>query len=283
METVTERAPLQQQVLAWKRAGDRIAFVPTMGNLHQGHISLVDVARASAERVVASVFVNPTQFGPGEDLDNYPRTLAEDSRQLEDAGCDLLFAPAVKEMYPHGIENAVMLRAPADIADRLEGRFRPGHFDGVVSVVARLFVIVQPDYAVFGEKDFQQLLLIDRMVEDLGFGIKIVPAPTVREASGLAMSSRNSYLPADRIEAAGNLNLVLLAAIREVLEDGQSMAKAESAAVQKLTSYGLRVDYVAIRRACDLAAPEPDDRKLRILAAAWCGSTRLIDNRPFEL
>lgn len=278
MQSVESRCALRDVLSEWRRREERIALVPTMGNLHDGHLSLIRAARRYAERVLASIYVNPTQFGEGEDFESYPRTLEEDLFKLEAEGCDLAFTPDTAQLYPFGLERAVMLRASPDLAGRLEGRFRPGHFDGVVSVVARLFAIVRPDVAVFGEKDYQQLLVIQRMSEDVGFGIEVVGEKTVRAESGLALSSRNAYLDAEDTVAAETLNRVLAATVRRLDTAGISIEALERDATRSLESAGLRVDYVAIRRAQDLAPPGVGDQNLRVLAAAWCGQTRLIDN-----
>jgi len=272
------REQLDSLIRPWRRNGLLTALVPTMGNLHEGHLALVDAARRVADKVVASVYVNPTQFGEGEDFERYPRTLESDRQLLEKAGCDLVFVPDNRTMYPRGLENAVRLTAPADLATVLEGANRPGHFDGVITVVARLFNLARPDIAVFGEKDYQQLQVIRRMVEDLGYEVRILPVPTVREANGLAMSSRNNYLGPAQKEAAGCLNEVLQDIVDRMKCDGAGPGLLEEEASARLESRGLRVDYVAVRRSVDLAMPRAGDRELRILAAVWCGETRLIDN-----
>ena len=278
MQQAENREQIRSVTRCWREEGRRIALVPTMGNLHEGHLALVEAARQKADRVVTSIYVNPAQFGAGEDFESYPRTLDADRQSLEQAGCDLLFVPDHRTMYPLGLENAVRLHAPPDLATPLEGVSRPGHFDGVVTVVARLFNLVCPDIAVFGEKDFQQLLVIGRLVEDLGYDIRIVPVPTIREHSGLAMSSRNNYLAPLQRKAAGELNAVLLEAADRMMDGAAESAQVEKEAVDRLEGLGFRVEYVAIRRAEDLAMPGVADRRLRVLAAAWCGQTRLIDN-----
>lgn len=278
MEAVATRATLWRRLDTWRRAGQRIALVPTMGNLHDGHLSLLETAQAKVDRVITSIYVNPTQFGEGEDFERYPRTLEADLARLKAVGCDLAFMPDTEQLYPYGTDRAVMLRASPDLAGRLEGRMRPGHFDGVVTVVARLFAIVRPDLAVFGEKDYQQLLIIRRMTEDLGFDIEIVGSRTVREDSGLAMSSRNAYLSPDEVEAAKRLNRVLTRTAELTCARSDDFGVLERNAVGDLEGAGLEVDYVAIRRASDLTPPETGDETLRILAAVRCGKTRLIDN-----
>jgi pantoate--beta-alanine ligase len=262
----------------WRRQALTTALVPTMGNLHEGHLALVRKAREHADRVVASIYVNPTQFGEGEDYGSYPRTPDTDRVALEASGCDLLFAPGHDTVYPPGIKNSIRLVASPDLAAPLEGECRPGHFDGVLTVVARLFNLVGPDVAVFGEKDFQQLLLIRRMVEDLSFDIRIVSVPTVREHNGLAMSSRNRYLRAEEKAAAVRLSTVLSDVVEQVRNDPSHWEQAEQDAVSRLESLGIRVDYVAVRRADNLAVASEADAPMRVLAAVRCGKTRLIDN-----
>jgi pantoate--beta-alanine ligase len=278
MKQAENREQIRSVTRRWRQQGQQIALVPTMGNLHDGHLALVKAARLEADRVITSIYVNPAQFGEGEDFESYPRTLETDRRLLEQAGCDLLFVPAHRTIYPHGLGNAVHLLASPDLAASLEGESRPGHFDGVVTVVARLFNLVEPDIAVFGEKDYQQLLVIGRLVDDLGFDIRIVPVATIREMSGLAMSSRNNYLEPAQRKAAGEMNAVLLEAAAGIKRAASDTIQVERAAAAKLESLGFRVEYVAIRRAEDLEMPGAADQKLRILAAAWCGQTRLIDN-----
>ena len=278
MLEVNTRQELQKHSGSWRHGGQRIALVPTMGNLHAGHLALVSAAREQADRVVTSIYVNPAQFGEAADLESYPRTMEADREALTRAGCDLLFAPDVHTVYPFGLDNVVKLTAPPDLASRLEGRFRPGHFDGVVTVVSRLFNLLSPDVAVFGEKDFQQLLIIRRMVEDQAYDIKIHAVPTVREDSGLAMSSRNSYLSNEQLETAQCLQAVLRETVTGACKAGAKFSLLEEQAGDLLEKQKLDVEYVAIRRAIDLAVPLNGDRDLRILAAVRCGKIRLIDN-----
>lgn len=277
MQVFDTRRAVKQQVRDWRARGERVALVPTMGNLHSGHLSLIQKASALADRVIASIYVNPTQFGEGEDFDRYPRTLQEDLVQLEHENCDLVFNPADKEIYPYGLAQSCRLSASPELAGRLEGASRPDHFDGVVTVVARLFAIVTPDVAVFGEKDYQQLLVIRRMNEDLGFGIEVVGAPTVRNNNGLALSSRNAFLGSQGEQTAGVLNHVLRSTSQRAAGN-EDFAGLEQEASDTLERTGLKVDYVAIRRADDLSVPTVNDSDLRILAAVRCGETRLIDN-----
>lgn len=281
MRTVGDLRALRACIRAWKQEGHRVGFVPTMGNLHAGHFSLVDLARRQADRVVASVFVNPTQFGPNEDFARYPRTLAEDSVGLVEHNCDLLFAPSVEVMYPFGPEQAVRIHVPA-VGDTLEGAHRPGHFDGVATVVAKLFAMVEPDVAVFGQKDWQQLLVVRRLARELTFPLEIVAGPTVRDDDGLALSSRNRYLGAHQRARAPELHATL-EWMRESFVDGHVLAAIEGAAVRRLERAGFNPDYAVVRRAEDLGVPGEGERSgLLALAAAKLGDTRLIDNLAFD-
>jgi len=281
MQTVTDAAALRATIRGWRTSGQTVGFVPTMGNLHEGHHSLLKLARARADRVVASVFVNPTQFGPGEDFERYPRTLAQDQVGLAEAGCDVLFAPEVATMYPFGPEGSVSIHVPG-VTETLEGAHRPGHFDGVATVVSKLFHLVQPDFAVFGQKDFQQLKVIERMVRDLSLPVKIMAGPTLRDEDGLAKSSRNQYLsPAERQRAPQIY--ATLTQMRDLFRQGHNWQALETAARARLERAGFAPDYVAIRRAEDLAEPAADEREgLVALVAARLGATRLIDNLPFD-
>jgi pantoate--beta-alanine ligase len=248
-----------------------------MGNLHDGHLRLIDVARAHAERVVVSIFVNPTQFEPGADYEQYPRTLATDKRKLTRAKADLLFVPDVATMYPLGPADATIVSVPK-LRDDLCGAFRPGHFDGVTSVVSRLFGLVSPDVAVFGQKDYQQQLVIRRMVEDLHWPIEIVTGETVREADGLAYSSRNQYLTEKERRIAPAIFEVLQRLAADLQAGKRDFAEMERAGMSSLASKGFEPDYVAIRRAANLDAPDRDTDELVVLAAARLGKARLIDN-----
>ena len=276
IETITELDALRARVNGWKREGLRVGFVPTMGNLHAGHYSLVMLARQYADRVVSSVFVNPTQFGPNEDFTRYPRTPEADTTGLEGAGCDVLWLPTVESMYPFGIELAASVNVPG-VSGVLEGAHRPGHFDGVCTVVTRLFNQVQPDVAAFGKKDFQQLAVIRQMVTDLAFPIEILGGSIVRESDGLAMSSRNQYLGAAERPAASEIRRTLLA-MRDGLVAGLSRDAIEAEASRRLTEAGFVVDYAAIRRP-DLGEPGEGETGAKVaLIAARLGKTRLIDN-----
>jgi pantoate--beta-alanine ligase len=277
MQTVQDAPALRAAVRGWRSKGQTVGFVPTMGNLHAGHQSLVRLARARADRVVASVFVNPTQFGPGEDFERYPRTLVHDQAALADEGCDLLFAPEVATIYPYGAALSVNLRVP-QVTAVLEGAHRPGHFDGVATVVCKLFNLVNPDLAVFGQKDFQQLKVIERMVRDLSLPVKVIAAPIVRDDDGLALSSRNQYLSAQERARAPLIHDTLLK-MRELLGLGHAWRAVEQVAEAQLTRAGFVPDYAAIRRAGDLAEPDDGQRDgLVALIAARLGGTRLIDN-----
>ncbi len=283
MRTITTIAELRETVLQWRDAGERIALVPTMGNLHEGHLRLVEEANARAERIVVSIFVNPMQFSDASagagDFKNYPRTLESDQEKLSGMAInvDVLFTPSVEEVYPNGIENETRIEVP-DISDILCGEFRPGHFVGVATVLAKLFNMVQPDAAVFGEKDYQQLLIIRRFVADLCFPVEIVGVPTVREGDRLAMSSRNRYLTSDERKKAATLNQELLLA-KHSIENGLSDFSAiETKATEHLKAAGFLPEYFSVRRTADLQAAKPEDQSLVILAAAWLGDARLIDN-----
>ncbi len=281
LQTVDSVPALRAQINDWRQQDLRIGFVPTMGNLHAGHLALVKRALELSDRVVVSVFVNPMQFGPNEDYDSYPRTLAEDCDKLTQAGAHLLFAPPVDAVYSRDMQNTTRVEVPG-ISDELCGHYRPGFFVGVATVVAKLFNMVQPDLAVFGEKDFQQLTIIRRMVDELSMPVEIVGAPIVREADGLAMSSRNAYLsPAER-EIAPRLYEILcrtVDALRSGEQDAEPLARR---AEQELVAAGFRPDYVEFRHGNTLATAQSGDDDLVLLAAAWLGDrTRLIDNIHF--
>ncbi len=279
IETITELDALRARVMGWKRQGLRVGFVPTMGNLHAGHYSLIMLVRQYADRVVSSVFVNPTQFGPNEDYTRYPRTPDADTTGLEGAGCDVLWLPTVESMYPFGIELAAKVHVPG-VSSVLEGECRPGHFDGVCTVVSRLFNQVVPDVAGFGKKDYQQLAVIRQMVTDLAFPIQILGGSIVREADGLAMSSRNQYLSAQERPRAAEIRRTLQQ-MRQAMLAGTARAEVEAAARAHLTAAGFQVDYAVVRRP-DLTEPGPADTGARVaLIAARLGRTRLIDNLEF--
>ena len=268
-------AALRRETGKWRAEGLRHAVVPTMGALHEGHLTLVREGLKRADRVVATIFVNPRQFAPHEDLSRYPRDEAGDVDKLGEAGAHLVFAPALTEVYGEGFATGVFLAGPAKVG--LEDKYRPGFFDGVATIVAKLFNQTQADFAMFGEKDYQQLQVVKRMAKDLDIPIEVIGIPTVREPSGLALSSRNAYLTkAERKKAAAIHRLLTQAA--EKIRAGRSHQSAMRAASRSLTTLGFKVDYVSARNAETLAVPKQDDEPLRILAAAWLGKTRLIDN-----
>lgn len=274
---INDKTELREQLAEWRDAGEHVAIVPTMGSLHAGHISLVNAARDHAERIVVSVFVNPTQFGDGEDYDGYPRSFDKDTRRLRKVSADVLFSPDVDTVYPFGLDEATRITVPG-LTENFCGSFRPGHFDGVTTVVARLFALVQPDVAIFGQKDYQQQLVIRRMVEDLNLPIEIVTAPTVRENDGLAMSSRNAYLTEVERELAPVLHELLTATGDALRAGSRDFGDLEATAMQRLQEVGFRPEYFAVRRAADLGEPGDVVNELVILAAAWLGRARLIDN-----
>ncbi len=282
METVYSLADLRRVIAGYRREGARIGLVPTMGNLHAGHIALLARARELADRAVVSIFVNPIQFGKGEDYARYPSTLDADREKLARAGLDLLFAPNLDELYPGGIEEDTRITVPG-LSTILCGQYRPGHFSGVATVVSKLFINVQPDLALFGEKDYQQVLVIKRMVHDLLMPVDIVPEPVVREEDGLAMSSRNSYLSTAERRIAPMIFKTLSKAADRVRAQEASLIVIETAAMAELAVAGLRPEYFSIRRAEDLEPPCAGDTALRILTAAWLGGARLIDNVEVRL
>jgi len=277
LHTVITSEELRERVDEWRRAGEHVALVPTMGNLHRGHLGLIDLAREHAEKIVVSIFVNPTQFVHGEDFDTYPRTLDRDTRLLKRAEVDLLFTPEIETMYPFGADNATSVTVPI-LSDEFCGLHRPGHFNGVTTLVSRLFGLVQPDTAVFGQKDFQQQLIIRRMTTDLGLPIKIVTGETVREKDGLALSSRNQYLSDDERKKAPVLFQTLQKIGSELQSGEQNFEELENNADATLREAGFELDYVAIRRAEDLSEPDRDCDELVVFAAATLGKARLIDN-----
>lgn len=277
MQTLTSIKALQEVVKQQRLAGRKIGFVPTMGNLHDGHLSLVRKAKQLSDFVVTSIFVNPLQFGAGEDLDNYPRTLETDSKQLELQGNDIVFVPSVAEMYPRGMSSQTQVSVP-QLSETLCGASRPGHFDGVTTVVTKLFNMVQPDLAVFGEKDFQQLSIIRKMADDLCMPIEIVGVPTGRAADGLALSSRNGYLTADERLIAPELNKIIQSCKDAILSGSTDFSDLEASAKQGLQAAGFKPDYFAIRDSSTLTEVTKHTQEIAILAAARLGATRLIDN-----
>ena len=278
MQIVSTVDLLREQVAAWRSKKRRISFVPTMGNLHAGHLALVKQAQQISDRVVVSIFVNPMQFGEGEDYQNYPHTQDEDSQKLQAMGVDFLFMPDVSVIYPAGVENTTRVEVP-DVSDGLCNEFRPGHFTGVATVVARLFNLVQPDFAVFGTKDYQQLAVIRKMVSELCFPIQIEAVETVREADGLAMSSRNQYLDRSQRETAPELYRALNQTADVLRGGGRDYAVIEKNTLHALEKAGFSPDYVSIREKSTLALPKQNTQAgWVILAAARLGKARLIDN-----
>jgi pantoate--beta-alanine ligase len=275
MKIIKTVAELREVIKSYRLAGERIAFVPTMGNLHAGHLKLVEAAKSASERTVISIFVNPTQFGQGEDFETYPRTEQEDSLKLNAAGADLLFLPSVAEIYSHDALTVVTVKG---ISDLHCGRSRPGHFNGVATVVCKLFNIVQPDMAFFGQKDFQQLAVIRMMVRDLNIPVTIESVETVRENDGLAMSSRNGYLSPEELQIAPDLYQTLCKAKREIQAAHKPYRIIEQESAGFLQKTGFQIDYFMICRSSDLLAANPADKDLVVLAAAKLGKTRLIDN-----
>ncbi|MFN7182700.1 MAG: pantoate--beta-alanine ligase [Thermomonas haemolytica] len=281
IETISRLDALRARVAGWKREGLRVGFVPTMGNLHAGHYSLVALARRHADRVVSSVFVNPTQFGPNEDFTRYPRTPEADTRGLQDAGCDVLWLPEVEAMYPFGVELAAKVHVPG-VSAVLEGACRPGHFDGVCTVVTRLFNQVQPDVAAFGRKDYQQLAVIRQLVADLQMPVEILAGEIVREPDGLAMSSRNQYLSPQERALAPVIHHTLLA-MQAAAQARTPRAQVEAAADAALRAAGFVPDYAVLRHP-DFREPADGEAGPRVaLIAACLGRTRLIDNLEFDL
>jgi len=282
MNTVKTLRELRAAVAQARAEGKQIGFVPTMGNLHAGHVSLVETAAQRADFVVASIFVNPLQFGPNEDLAKYPRTLLADQEKLVAAGCHLLFHPDVEEMYPHGMSGQTLVRV-SGVSEGLCGGSRPGHFDGVATVVTKLFNMVQPDLAIFGEKDFQQLAVIRTLVRDLDLPVQIIGEPTVRAADGLALSSRNGYLNEEQRASAPALQRTLQQLAEAIRGGRRDFAQLESEGKATLSAAGFRPDYLEIREAGSLSPASATDSQLVILGAAFMGATRLIDNLAFEL
>ncbi|GGH93151.1 pantoate--beta-alanine ligase [Pseudomonas fluvialis] len=282
MITVKSLRELRAAVSRARSEGKRIALVPTMGNLHAGHIALVEKATQRADFVVASIFVNPLQFGANEDLDKYPRTLVADQEKLVGAGCHLLFTPDVEEVYPDGMQQQTRVSVPL-VSEGLCGASRPGHFEGVATVVCKLFNMVQPDLALFGEKDFQQLAVIRKLVRDLNLPIQVMGEPTVRAADGLALSSRNGYLNESQRALAPLLYRTLQQLAEEIRRQPSAQSTLLAAARQQLEDAGLRPDYLELREAVQLREVQDSDRQLVLLAAVYLGTTRLIDNLQFSL
>jgi len=281
MQNVSQINELRQVIKAWHQQGLTVAFVPTMGNLHAGHISLVEEAHKHSDKVVASIFINPMQFSANEDIDNYPRTMASDQKKLMEAGTDLLFTPTPDIIYPKGLDKQSYVEVP-NVSEGYCGESRPGHFRGVATVVCKLFNLVQPDVACFGLKDYQQVQVIQSMVEDLSMPINIIPVATVRESSGLALSSRNSYLTEDELKIAPALSQNIQWLAEQIKHDNDFIGLAKKAA-SFINNAGLKTDYIHICHAQTLQPASEDDKELVILAAAYCGKARLIDNLKVEL
>lgn len=281
MNTLHTIAQVRAAVSRARQEGKRIGMVPTMGNLHAGHIALVEKALQRTDYVVVSIFVNPMQFGPGEDLDSYPRTLAEDQKKLLDVGAHLVFAPTASEMYPEGMEGHTRVSVPV-VSEGLCGGSRPGHFEGVATVVSKLLNIVGPDVAVFGQKDYQQLAVIRKMAHDLCLPVQIMGHPTIRAEDGLALSSRNGYLSAEQRAIAPILQRTLQQIAAEVQGGRNDYAQIITEASQRLSDAGMRPDYLDLRDAENLAPVSDDTAELVVLAAAYLGTTRLIDNLEFS-
>ena len=282
MNTVKNLQQLRAAISHARSEGKRIALVPTMGNLHAGHVALIQHATERADFVVASIFVNPLQFGANEDLDSYPRTLVADQSKLLEAGCNLLFTPDAQEMYPQGMAQQTIVSVPG-VSTGLCGGSRPGHFDGVATIVCKLLNMVQPDIALFGEKDFQQLAVIRKMVADLNMPVQIFGVPIVRDHDGLALSSRNGYLSAQQRAAAPALQQCLQALKAQIKNGRRDYAMLFEQFDTDLQAAGFRLDYVELRDALSLQPAEVDSTQLVLLAAAYLGSTRLIDNLIFDL
>ncbi|WP_196139459.1 pantoate--beta-alanine ligase [Aliikangiella sp. G2MR2-5] len=282
MEIFSSPLQLQSKLLQLKRSGKKIGFAPTMGNLHQGHLSLITEAKKRADIVVSSIFVNPMQFGPNEDFDSYPRTLEQDISKLESVGCDFLLTPTIDDIYPLGKEIHTSVEVNR-LTDKLCGASRPGHFRGVTTIVNILFNIVQPDLAIFGKKDYQQYQIIKTMVKDLIMPIEIIGAEIVRENNGLAMSSRNGYLTEQQKEDASQLRKVILSTAESIESGKKSITDARTDAIEALTDKGFKVDYFEVVNQTDLEQAKKTDKHLLIAAAAWLGQPRLIDNFEFEV
>lgn len=276
---IIETLPLlRQHIRRLRQEGKRIALVPTMGNLHDGHMKLVDAAKASADVVVASIFVNPMQFDRPDDLARYPRTLQDDCEKLNKRKVDLVFAPAAAEIYPHGIDNQTYVDVPG-LSTMLEGASRPGHFRGVSTIVSKLFNLIQPDVACFGEKDFQQLALIRKMVADMGYDIEIIGVPIMRAKDGLALSSRNGYLSAEQRKIAPGLHKVMNSVAEKLAAGERNLDEVIAIAAQELNEKGFRADDIQIRDADTLLDLTETSKRAVILMAAWLGEARLIDNQ----
>ena len=282
MYQATSVTELHQYVQHWKDHGQSIAFIPTMGNLHAGHMSLIEKGQSLSDRTICSIFVNPMQFGPNEDWDHYPRTLEKDIALLEASGCDLVYLPTASELYPEGLERISHVQV-TDLTDHYEGAHRPGHFTGVATVVLKLFNIVRPDVSVFGKKDYQQYRVISKMVEDFNLDVQIIGQETTREASGLATSSRNQYLDDAQMEKAALIYQVLQQTAQQIDKGERDFETLQVRAIEDLEKAGFKTDYFCICNADNLLPAKPEDRDLVILVTAAIGQTRLLDNIEISL
>ena len=282
MDQATSVIELQQYVQHWKDHGQSIAFIPTMGNLHDGHMSLIEKGQSLSDRTICSIFVNPMQFGPNEDWDHYPRSLDSDLAKLEAIGCDLVYLPTASELYPEGLDKISQVQV-TDLTDNYEGAHRPGHFTGVATVVLKLFNIVKPDVSVFGKKDFQQYRVISKMVQDFNLDVQIIGQETTREASGLATSSRNQYLDAEQKETAAIIYRTLQQVAAGIDQGERDFRALEQDAIASLDDAGFKTDYFKICNAETLLPATPEDRDLVILVTAAIGQTRLLDNIEVSL
>ena len=282
MEQASSVTELRQYVRHWKDHGQSIAFIPTMGNLHAGHLSLIEKGQSLCDRSICSIFVNPMQFGPNEDWDHYPRTLERDTELLEGVGCDLVYLPTASELYPEGLDRISHVDV-TDLTDRYEGSHRPGHFTGVATVVLKLFNIVNPDVSVFGKKDYQQYRVIMKMVEDFNIDVRIVGQETTRDESGLATSSRNQYLNTEQTDTAARIYQTLQQAAERIEAGERNFAEIENQAIATLNDAGFKTDYFAVCNAETLLPASEEDRDLVILVTAALGQTRLLDNIEISL
>lgn len=282
MYQATSIIELRQYIQHWKTHGQSIAFIPTMGNLHQGHISLIEKGQSLCDHTICSIFVNPMQFGPNEDFNHYPRTLERDIDQLEAIGCDLVYLPAASELYPDGLEKITQIQV-TDLTGVFEGAHRPGHFTGVATIVLKLLNIVRPDVSIFGKKDFQQYRVISKMVEDLNLEVDIIGAETTREPSGLATSSRNQYLSDDQKELASLIYRTLRESAASITAGENTFDKLEQRAIERLNQAGFETDYFCVCNVETLEPASPEDRSLVILVTARLGETRLLDNIEIDL
>jgi len=282
MDRATSVVELRQYVQHWKDHHESIAFIPTMGNLHQGHLSLIEKGQSLCDRTICSIFVNPMQFGANEDFNHYPRTLDQDIRYLEETGCDLVYLPTASELYPDGLEHISQVQV-TDLCSDYEAAHRPGHFTGVATIVLKLFNIVKPNISVFGKKDFQQYRVISKMVEDLNLDVEIIGAETTRESSGLATSSRNQYLDDEQTELASRIYNTLQESARKILNGERDYARLEKLATEKLNAAGFSTDYFTVCQTNSLRPATAEDKKLVILVTARLGNTRLLDNIEIDL